>query len=63
LPEDSSCDWVVDFVEECACFPNGAKDDQVDAMTQALMYLMSHGAFAAAVGGKRLTNWSKSLDA
>ncbi len=29
--------WVNDFIEECAGFPNGAHDDQVDAMTQALL--------------------------
>jgi len=29
--------WVTDFIEECAAFPNGAHDDQVDAMTQALL--------------------------
>ena len=29
--------WVGDFIEECAAFPNGAHDDQVDAMTQALI--------------------------
>jgi len=28
--------WVHDFIEECAAFPVGAHDDQVDAMTQAL---------------------------
>lgn len=28
--------WVHDFVEECASFPQGAHDDQVDCMTQAL---------------------------
>ncbi len=37
LPEDAP--WVGDFVEECAKFPNGANDDQVDAMTQALIRL------------------------
>lgn len=31
-------DWVSDFVEECANFPNGSHDDQVDAMSQALNY-------------------------
>lgn len=30
---------VEDFVEEFAVFPNGAHDDQVDAMTQALNWL------------------------
>jgi hypothetical protein len=29
--------WVNEFIEECATFPNGAHDDQVDAMTQALL--------------------------
>jgi len=29
--------WVNDFIEECAAFPNGAHDDQVDSMTQALL--------------------------
>jgi predicted phage terminase large subunit-like protein len=32
--------WVDDFIEECAAFPNGAHDDQVDAMTQALLRWM-----------------------
>lgn len=31
--------WVDPFVEECAGFPFGAHDDQVDAMTQALRRL------------------------
>jgi len=34
LPRNAS--WVHDFVEECASFPKGANDDQVDAMSQAL---------------------------
>ncbi|MFE3973179.1 MULTISPECIES: phage terminase large subunit [unclassified Peribacillus] len=29
-------EWVHDFVEECASFPKGKNDDQVDAMSQAL---------------------------
>ncbi|MGI5838612.1 MAG: phage terminase large subunit [bacterium] len=36
--------WVSDFVGECAAFPQGAFDDQVDAMSQALaryMYIAS----------------------
>jgi predicted phage terminase large subunit-like protein len=41
LPQGST--WIHDFVEECASFPNGAHDDQVDAMSQALhrYYYMS----------------------
>ncbi len=34
LPEGAP--WIGDFVEECAAFPNGKHDDQVDSMTQAL---------------------------
>ena len=29
--------WVNHFIQECVQFPNGAHDDQVDAMTQALL--------------------------
>src|SRR4249920_10158 len=36
LPHPACAPWVNDFIEECAAFPNGAHDDQVDAMTQAL---------------------------
>jgi len=35
LPHPDYAPWVNDFIEECAAFPNGAHDDQVDAMTQA----------------------------
>ena len=31
--------WVGGFIDECAAFPQGAHDDQVDAMTQALVRL------------------------
>ena len=37
LPHPACAPWVEDFIEECAAFPNGAHDDQVDAMTQALL--------------------------
>jgi predicted phage terminase large subunit-like protein len=37
LPHPDYASWVGDFIEECATFPNGAHDDQVDAMTQALL--------------------------
>lgn len=39
LPDPSVAPWVHDFVEECSAFPNGAHDDQVDSMSQALMKL------------------------
>lgn len=34
LPRNA--EWLHDFVEECASFPKGKNDDQVDAMSQAL---------------------------
>ena len=37
LPHPVCAPWVNDFIEECAAFPNGAHDDQVDAMTQMLL--------------------------
>lgn len=37
LPHRSLAAWVPEFIEECAAFPNGAHDDQVDAMSQGLV--------------------------
>jgi predicted phage terminase large subunit-like protein len=36
LPDPETCSWVHDFIEECASFPNGKNDDQVDTMSQGL---------------------------
>ena len=52
-----SAPWVGDFIEECASFPNAAHDDQVDAMTQALIYLYRKsrpGIFASGHDGKSM---------
>lgn len=35
-PMDEEHPWVKSFIDELLAFPNGAHDDQVDAMTQAL---------------------------
>jgi predicted phage terminase large subunit-like protein len=43
IPDPTVAAWVHDFVEECAGFPNGAHDDQVDAMSQALLRLRMQG--------------------
>lgn len=45
LPDRSLAPWVEPLLEELAAFPNGAHDDQVDALTQALsqIYLPAHG--------------------
>jgi predicted phage terminase large subunit-like protein len=37
LPHPQLMPWVYDFIDECTMFPNGAHDDQVDSMTQALL--------------------------
>ena len=39
LPHPAIAPWVEAFVEECATFPNGKCDDQVDQMSQALSLL------------------------
>jgi predicted phage terminase large subunit-like protein len=39
LPHPGLYPWVQDFVEECASFPNGAHDDQVDAWSQGGNYM------------------------
>ncbi len=41
LPHPRLAPWVDAFVEECASFPDGKHDDQVDAMTQALLRMAS----------------------
>jgi hypothetical protein len=34
LPHPGIEPWVRDFIEECAAFPNGRHDDQVDGWSQ-----------------------------
>jgi predicted phage terminase large subunit-like protein len=41
--------WVDDFVQEFADFPLGSHDDQVDALCQALIYLMNSPALTRAI--------------
>jgi hypothetical protein len=38
--------WVWDFIEECAVFDKGTYDDQVDALSQAVTFLLP-GAWRA----------------
>jgi len=40
VPDKSLAPWIEEFIEECAVFPKGAHDDQVDACTQALKALL-----------------------
>ncbi|MDK1032700.1 MAG: phage terminase large subunit, partial [Planctomycetia bacterium] len=32
--------WIQDFIDECAAFPKGQNDDQVDAFSQALTFFL-----------------------
>lgn len=36
IPAPSAMSWVEAFIDECRTFPEGANDDQVDALSQAL---------------------------
>lgn len=49
LPDPRHASWIHDFTEECASFPAGKHDDQVDAMTQALAHCMTRLISARAV--------------
>lgn len=40
LPDRLIAPWVGEFIDECATFPNGAHDDQVDTLSQALHRLL-----------------------
>jgi len=44
LPHPDQFPWVKDLLEELATFPRGVNDDQVDAMTQALMKMQHRKA-------------------
>lgn len=44
LPARSREPWVDGFIGECAAFPAGANDDQVDAMSQGLARLLLGGS-------------------
>lgn len=42
LPHPSIAPWVKQFVDEFAAFDKGQHDDQVDACSQAINYLLAH---------------------
>jgi predicted phage terminase large subunit-like protein len=41
LPHPMLAPWVEEFIGECAAFPNGAHDDQVDAWSQGAKRLLA----------------------
>jgi len=42
LPHPTLKPWVEEFITECAMFPTGAHDDQVDAWSQGARRLLNH---------------------
>lgn len=52
LPDPTIAPWVHDVITECSAFPNGAHDDDVDAMTQALNWHENHRPAVVRVGGR-----------
>ncbi len=52
LPEGAA--WLDEFVQELADFPNGSHDDQVDALSQALIYLAASPAMARAMAMSKM---------
>lgn len=51
LPHPAVAPWVSDFIDECAAFPNGAHDDRVDQMTQALLRWQTDSGSLLLFGG------------
>lgn len=50
LPHPIIAPWVRELIEELSAFPNAAKDDQVDTLTQALTKMFHGASPIAAVG-------------
>ena len=48
-------DWNAVFLDELSEFPNGSKDDQIDALSRAFAMLTDGGAPARFVRGPVLT--------
>lgn len=50
LPSPRIAPWVEELIEECAAFPNGKHDDQVDALTQANNFFTGNSGPLFSVG-------------
>ena len=59
LPSAELAPWVESLIEEAAAFPNGAHDDQVDGLTQALHRLLVRSGQGSAF----LTAWKAQAEA
>lgn len=55
IPDPEVQPWSQDFIDECAAFPDGDNDDQVDAMTQLVNYRINGRPSAGLSGGSTLS--------
>jgi predicted phage terminase large subunit-like protein len=51
LPHPAQQPWVTDFIKELITFPKSVNDDQVDAMTQALVRMQKFRQYDLDVSG------------
>lgn len=60
LPDPSIAPWVEEVIAECAAFPLGSHDDDVDAMSQALARLLlnSTAPIVAPMGTTQRSGWT-----
>lgn len=62
LPEPGTASFDVrELVQEAADFPNGAHDDQVDALTQAILLLRGRGQTAVHIPSGRIDDHRRGL--
>ena len=59
LPEYAP--WLDEFIAEHLQFPKGEADDQVDAMSQMLNYLMGHSRKRANRGVRMYTAYPREI--
>lgn len=57
VPHPDIASWVDPFIEELVSFPNAAHDDDVDAMSQALLRFDAEPPLPAPLGGTQSSYW------
>src|SRR5262249_5038493 len=63
LPDPSIALWVEDYMAEFQNFPKGAHDDQIDATSQAIVWLLGRIKKESGVCGASFTNrWTPPFD-
>ena len=65
LPDPSIAPWIGDLIEEVAAFPNGAHDDMVDSLSQALHRLSRATDIAwgeGTLGPEKVSYWREQAE-